>query len=273
MATGCQSLHRNSTCRSRPCRCWRMSPYVHDPEQDWLYIVGRIKPGVAIAPLQEKVTDSAAAGACNRRDFFIGARQDTAEQKAHVVLTPGGAGIQAMQEGYGSHLHLLMWIAGLVLLIACANIANLLLVRGMGRRAEIVNARCAGSHARENHPPIADREHRAGRDGRYRRTRRRLCGSAHAADAGFSRSTESMPIHASPSLQSGVCVWAVAADRGSVRRGAGLDCGAGRPDRTPCAAARGRHDGSFFIATWAGGASGWTVTGAAGWAPDCFCKA
>ena len=31
-------------------------PYVHDPEQDWLYIVGRVKPGVAMAPLQEKVS-------------------------------------------------------------------------------------------------------------------------------------------------------------------------------------------------------------------------
>jgi ABC-type antimicrobial peptide transport system permease subunit len=54
-----------------------------------------------------------------------------------VVLTPAGSGIQDLQEAYASNLKLLMIVSALVLVIACANIANLLLVRGMGRKAEM----------------------------------------------------------------------------------------------------------------------------------------
>src|SRR6202035_5514277 len=57
--------------------------------------------------------------------------------RTHVTLTPGGGGIQNMQNGYKDHLKLLQWIAALVLLVACANIANLMLVRGMSRRSEL----------------------------------------------------------------------------------------------------------------------------------------
>jgi predicted permease len=110
--------------------------YVHNPNQNWLYIIGRIKPGVAIAPLQMKVT-ALLRQALATTNVFTSQEGKTRMEKVHVVLTPGGAGIQSMQENYASHLNLLMCIASLVLLIACANIANLLLVRGMARRAEI----------------------------------------------------------------------------------------------------------------------------------------
>ena len=111
-------------------------PYVHDPEAKWVYIVGRIKPGVSLPALQSKISGLV------RNQFSTFKMYQTERGKlflsrTHVVLTPGGAGIQALQDEYKSHLNLLTWIAALVLLVACANIANLLLVRGMSRRAEM----------------------------------------------------------------------------------------------------------------------------------------
>ena len=112
------------------------APYVHDPEIRWLYIVGRVKPGIAMGSLQKKMNTLLQQAFASRYDYSS-EQGKTSLAKVHLVLTPGGLGIQGMQERYSSHLHLLMWVAGLVLLIACANIANLLLVRGMARRAEL----------------------------------------------------------------------------------------------------------------------------------------
>ena len=111
-------------------------PYLHEPDVMWAYLVGRVKPGVQWPALQSKISSMLR----QEMSTFKGSQDDRAKTflaRTHVVLTPGGAGIQSLQGQYKSDLRLLMWIAALVLLVACANIANLLLVRGMNRRAEI----------------------------------------------------------------------------------------------------------------------------------------
>jgi predicted permease len=111
-------------------------PYLHDPEVEWAYVVGRVKLGVSLPAVQAK------ASTLLHQQFstfkvFSNERAKTSLGRTHVVLTPGGAGIQQLQDNAKSQLHLLTWIAALVLLVACANIANLQLVRSMSRRAEM----------------------------------------------------------------------------------------------------------------------------------------
>jgi macrolide transport system ATP-binding/permease protein len=111
-------------------------PYVHDPEVEWAYVVGRVKPGVSLSAVEAK------ASTLLHQQFstfkvFSNERAKTSLGRTHVVLTPGGAGIQQLQDNAKSQLHLLTWIAALVLLVACANIANLQLVRSMSRRGEM----------------------------------------------------------------------------------------------------------------------------------------
>ena len=105
------------------------------PDTNWLYVLGRVKPGVTPGSLQAKLTNSLRQWLATIPAYTINGR-DTQIPKQYVVLTPGGAGVQNLQQETGSGLHLLMAISGLVLLVACANIANLLLARGATRRAE-----------------------------------------------------------------------------------------------------------------------------------------
>jgi len=112
------------------------APYVHSPESNWLYIVGRLKPGASLPALQDKISTLVRQSFAQTSTFSAGRNKDLLA-KTHVVLTPGGSGIQNLQDEYGSNLRLLMIISAIVLLIACANIANLLLVRGMARKAEM----------------------------------------------------------------------------------------------------------------------------------------
>jgi len=112
------------------------APYFNDPDTQWAYIVGRVKAGTSLPALQAKASTLLKQQLAPMKTF-TDPRAQKVLPRTHVVLTPGGGGIQNMQDDYKDHLKLLEWIAAMVLLVACANIANLLLVRGMSRRAEL----------------------------------------------------------------------------------------------------------------------------------------
>jgi macrolide transport system ATP-binding/permease protein len=108
---------------------------LHRRDLSWVYILGRVRPGTQLAPLQAKMSGNVRQWLA-QLELFQKEDQKKNLAESHVVLTPGGLGIANMQQEYASGLHLLMAISALVLLIACANIANLVLVRGLARRAE-----------------------------------------------------------------------------------------------------------------------------------------
>jgi predicted permease len=100
----------------------------------WLYIIGRLKPGARAASVQSKVTVELQQWLSAQPDLTAHDRSELGKQ--HIVLAPAGGGVASLQDGATAGLRLLMIIAGLVLLITCANIANLLLARGAATRFE-----------------------------------------------------------------------------------------------------------------------------------------
>jgi predicted permease len=105
------------------------------PELTWLNLIGRIQPGADTKKMEAQLQ-------VELRQFLldpiskVDKRDDVLVPKQTLHLTPGGGGVQQMQDQSRDALHLLMWISAFVLLIACANLANLMLVRATGRKAQ-----------------------------------------------------------------------------------------------------------------------------------------
>jgi predicted permease len=112
------------------------SSILHHQESHWLYALGRVRPGTNIAALQSKLSIVLRQW-INTRPLLLANGGSTVVPKMHVVISPGGGGIQSLQQETGTGLKMLMILSSVVLLIACANIANLLLARSTGHRADI----------------------------------------------------------------------------------------------------------------------------------------
>src|SRR6185503_2359380 len=105
-------------------------------DSNWLYAIGRVRPGTNISALQAKLSQALRSW-LSTRPIYTENGGSTVIPKQHVVIVPAGGGIQNLQQEAGLGLKLLMVLSSFVLLIACANIANLLLARGTARRADI----------------------------------------------------------------------------------------------------------------------------------------
>jgi predicted permease len=105
------------------------------PEQDWLDLIGRIQPGADPKNIEARMQ-------VELKQWLLGPQSKLQPDSRAMVpkqtlhLSPGGAGVQELRDEYQAGLHLLLWISGFVLLIACANVANLMLVRAATRKQQ-----------------------------------------------------------------------------------------------------------------------------------------
>ncbi|MGH9495453.1 MAG: ADOP family duplicated permease, partial [Candidatus Sulfotelmatobacter sp.] len=129
-----------------------MEPYLESDsdlnkaDTHWLEMIGRVEPGTSPATIEADMRVGLKQWLRSHwADMDAGDRAKFPEQT--LYLTPGGAGITSMRDQSERWLRILMMASGFVLLIVCANIANLMLVRSLEGRRQISLSMALGAPA------------------------------------------------------------------------------------------------------------------------------